>query len=167
MISSFGDLTKSFGGKLNLNSMLGVNMMMILGVYRFCVSNASYQSLKRQTEYKWQEVGRIGAEPALQFTGKGLETIELEGVIYPQFKGGLRQVTLMRAEAGLGTPLMLISGNGFAFGKWCIASVSENQSVFLKDGSPRKIEFTMTLKKYGEDKERGIKGIIKNVVGSS
>lgn len=41
----------------------------------------------------------------------------------------------MRAEAGLGTLLMLISGNDFAFGKWCIATVSENQSVFLKDGS--------------------------------
>ncbi|MHA1540282.1 MAG: phage tail protein [Alphaproteobacteria bacterium] len=166
MINSIGDLTKSFGGRLNLNAMLGVNMMMILGVYRFAVNNAAYQTLKRKTEYKWQEVGRIGTEPALQFTGKAVETIELEGVIYPQFKGGLRQVSMMRAEAGFGKPLMLISGNGFAFGKWCIASVSENQSVFLKDGSPRKIEFSMSLKKYGEDKARGNQGVIQNITGA-
>jgi len=150
--------------KLNMNSMLGVNMMMLLGEYRFSISNASYQGLKRQTEYKWQEINRIGVEPALQYTGKGVETIELEGVIYPQFKGGLHQVSLMRKEAGIGEPLMLISGNGFAFGMWCIAAVSEKQSVFLSDGSPRKIEFTLTLKKYGEERERGIQAVIQSDV---
>lgn len=65
MIDSFGDLTKKIGGKLNLNSILGVNMMMILGTYRFCISNAAYQSLARTTEYKWEELRRLGSEPAL------------------------------------------------------------------------------------------------------
>ncbi len=157
------DLFKDIGGKLNLNSALGINMMMILGVYRFAISTASYQTLKRQSEYRWQEVNRIGANPALQFTGFGVETIELDGVIYPHFKGGLRQVTLMRAEAGLGKPLILISGNGFAFGRWCITKISENQSVFMKDGAPRKIEFSIDLKRYGEDAMNGVKGIIQNL----
>ncbi len=157
------DLFKDIGGKLNLNRALGINMMMILGVYRFAISSAAYQSIKRQSEYRWQEVNRIGANPALQFTGFGVETIELEGVIYPHFKGGLRQATLMRAEAGLGKPLILISGNGFAFGRWCIVKISENQSVFMKDGAPRKIEFSIDLKRYGEDAMKGVKGIIQNV----
>ena len=103
------DSFKNLGGKLNLNSALGINMMMILGAYRFAISSAAFQNLKRQSEYRWQEVNRIGADPALQFTGFGVETIDLDGVIYPHFKGGLRQVTLMRAEAGLGKPLFLIS----------------------------------------------------------
>ncbi len=142
-------------------------MMMILGVYRFVIKNAfAYQTLKRQSNYKWQEVNRIGSNPALQFTGFGVETIELEGVIYPHFKGGLKQVTLMRAQAGLGKPLFLISGNGFAFGRWCITNITENQSNFLSDGSPRKIEFSLTLKRYGEDKKKGVKGIIQNITGS-
>ena len=162
MLDSF----KNISGKLNVNSLLGVNMMMILGIYRFAIKSSAYQTLKRQSEYKWQEINRIGSNPTLQFTGFGVETIDLEGVIYPHFNGGLRQITLMRAQAGLGKPLFLISGNGFAFGRWCISKISENQSNFLKDGSPRKIEFSITLKRYGEDKKRGTKGIIQNVVSA-
>ncbi len=139
-------------------------MMMILGIYRFTINNAAYQMLKRQSEYRWQEINRMGANPALQFTGFGVETIDLEGVIYPHFKGGLRQVTLMRAEAGIGKPLMLISGNGNAFGRWCIVKISENQSVFMKDGAPLKIEFSISLKRYGEDAKPGVSGIIQNII---
>ena len=150
------DSFKNIGGKLNLNSALGVNMMMILGAYRFAISSAAFQTLKRRSEYRWQEVSRIGSDPALQFTGFGAETIDLDGVIYPHFKGGLRQVTLMRAQAGLGKPLFLISGNGNAFGKWCIVKISENQSVFMKAGAPLKIEFS----------KPGVKGIIQKITQS-
>lgn len=165
-MTSFGDITKSVGGKFNLNAMLGVNMMMILGVYRFCIGNAAYQSLARTTEYRWEEQPRLDSDPAMQFVGVGAETIKLDGTIYPHFRGGLRQVTLMRAEAGLGLPLMLISGNGTAFGRWCIVDISETQSFFLKDGTPRKIVFSLTLKKYGEEKMSGALGIVQKVVGA-
>ena len=166
MINSFGDLTKSAGGKLNLNSLLGVNMMMLLGAYRFCISNAAYQSLARSTEYKWQEQARLLGEPAMQFVGAGAETITLEGEIYPQFKGGLRQVAAMRLQAGLGVPLMLISGNGTAFGRWCITAINETQTFFLKDGTARKIAFSLTLKKYGEEKQKGLLGVVRTIAGA-
>lgn len=166
MISSIGDITKAVGGKFNLNAMLGVNMMMMLGAYRFCIGNAAYQSLARTTEYKWEEQKRLLGEPAMQFMGAGAETITLEGVVYPQFKGGLRQVALMRAEAGIGIPLMLISGNGMAFGRWCITNINETQTFFLKDGTARKIAFSLTLKKYGEEKQAGALGIVQQLVGA-
>ncbi len=165
-MTSFGDLTKKVGGDLNLNSVLGVDMMMILGAYRFCISNAAYQSLMRTTEYKWEELSRLNSESALQYAGKSSEVINLDGEIYPHFKGGLQQITLMRAEASLGLPLFLISGNGFAFGRWCITSITENQTYFLKDGTPRKITFSLSLKKYGEEKQQGSKGIVRKVVDS-
>lgn len=166
MITSIGDISKAVGGKFNLNAMLGVNMMMILGAYRFCIGNAAYQSLSRASEYKWEEQKRLLGEPAMQFMGAGAETITLEGVVYPQFKGGLRQVSLMRAEAGFGIPLMLISGNGMAFGRWCITNVNETQNFFLKDGTARKIAFSLTLKKYGEEKQAGALGIVQQLVGA-
>ena len=53
-MSSVGDLLQSVGGKINLNSAFNINMMMILGVYRFCISNAAYNLLARNTEYNWQ-----------------------------------------------------------------------------------------------------------------
>ena len=163
---AIGDLLKSVSGDMNLNSALDINMMMILGAYRFCISNAAYQSLSRSTEYNWAEQERLGAGPALQFVGAGPEKISLHGEIYPHFKGGLRQVTLMRAEAGLGIPLMLISGNGMAFGRWCITSISEDQTYFLKDGTARKISFSITLQKYGEETQAGALGIVQQVVGA-
>ncbi|MFT5702888.1 MAG: phage protein U [Rickettsiales bacterium] len=160
------DYFKDISSKLNVNSLLGIDMMMILGDYRFAIKNSAYQTLKRQSEYKWQETSRIGNNPALQFTGFGVETIDLEGVIYPGFKGGLQQVSLMRAQAGRGVPLFLVSGTGSAFGRWCVVRISENQENFLKDGSPRKISFSITLKRYGEDQKQGIRGIIKNLINS-
>lgn len=163
---SIGDLSKSVGGKMNLNAMFGVNMMMLLGAYRFCIGNAAYQTLARTTEYKWEEQNRLLGEPAMQFLGEGAETITLDGVIYPQFKGGLRQVALMRAQAGLGIPLMLISGNGMAFGRWCITNINETQTFFLKDGTARKITFSLTLKKYGEEKMAGALGVVQQLVGA-
>jgi phage protein U len=88
----------------------------------------------------------------MQFVGPGTDTITLEGTIYPHFKGGVSQVDSMRSQASTGEPLMLISGNGKAFGRWCITSISDTQTTFIKNGAPRKVTFSLTLKKYGEDK---------------
>ena len=164
MTNIAGQLNDALAGSINVNSVFNVSTQMILGHYRFCISNAAYQTLKRKTDFKWKAVERLGVEPAMQYTGKGVETINLDGVIYPQYQGGLSQVTLMRNEAGLGQPLLLIAGNGFTFGRWCIASISEGHSTFLSDGTPRKITFKLNLKKYGEDKSAGFKGVIQTAL---
>lgn len=104
-----------------------------------------------------------GVESILSYKDDQGETISLDGIIYPQLFGGLRQLNLMRTSAMQGKPLMLISGYGFAFGQWCITSVQENQTIFFKDGTPRRIDFTINLKKYGDDKKRGIMGIVQKV----
>jgi phage protein U len=144
----------------NLKSALDVKVMMILGKYRFCISNSAYKSLSRTSEYSWAEHNRIANESALQFTGKKSESITLQGTIYPHFKGGLNQVNSMRDEASKGKALMLIAGNGNVFGKWCITSIREEQTYLFQNGDPRKITFNISLKKYGEDNPRGLKGII-------
>ena len=38
-----------------LKTSIPIDNMMLLGAYRFCLKNASYQALKRQNEYKWAE----------------------------------------------------------------------------------------------------------------
>ncbi|MFI3241228.1 MAG: phage tail protein [Alphaproteobacteria bacterium] len=148
----------------SLNAIMGVNMMILLGTYRFCISTAAYQSFSRTSEYKWEEVNRLQNENTIQFTGKTADIMTLSGEIYPHFKGGLLQIPLMRTEAIKGTPLMLISGNGTTFGRWCILSIEEKQKYFLQDGTPRKISFNIKLKKYGETQELGYKGIISSIL---
>jgi len=75
-------------------------IMMALGSYRFSIDSAAYQE-------------RLQRRPALQFVEAGEESIELSGLIYPHFKGGLEQPDTMRAEASKEQPLLLVDGLGF------------------------------------------------------
>ena len=128
-----------------------IETMMALGDFRFSLQTAAYQTLKRTAEYRWPSQARVGREPALQYTGPGSETVQLNGEIYPQFRGGLDQVQKMRKLAGNGKPLLLTDGEGNYWGKWCIARVEEEQSIFTGPGLPRKISFNLDLQAYGND----------------
>jgi uncharacterized protein len=122
--------------------------MMILGPFSFDVNRLAFQESARTAGYSWAEIERIGASPALQYTGREAETLSLPGVFYPHYKGGLSQMPALRLAAEAGLPLPLITGYGFFLGLWVIASVSETQSVFFSDGAPRKVDFTIELKQY-------------------
>lgn len=122
--------------------------MMRLGTYRFALDSAAYQELTRQSEYRWARQERIGRNDALQYTGPGAETMEMRGVIYPHFRGGLGQLDSMRATAGLGLPMLLVDGRGRILGLWCIEAVSEQQAIFAARGAPLKQEFDMRITRY-------------------
>lgn len=126
-------------------------VMMALGLFRFGVNSAAYQTWTRSASYRWEKLDRAGRAPAMQFMGPDADEISLEGVIYPHFRGGLRQVELMRAAARLGQPLMLVDGLGWVWERWVITSITEKKSVFLADGAPRQIDFAMSLRAYGSD----------------
>jgi phage protein U len=131
---------------------LGLSVvMMALGAFRFGVNRANYQSFTRSASWRWEAQDRLGRNPALQFLGPGTDEIALQGVIYPHFKGGLRQVELMRLVANAGQPLILVDGLGWVWDRWVITSVEETKTLFLADGAPRKIEFSVGLKAYGSD----------------
>lgn len=130
-----------------------IRTMMILGEFRFEVSTAAYQSLRRTQTFRWPAQQRLGRTPALQYTGPEAGSIELSGTIYPLVWGGLRQVQEMAAMAGRGEPLELISGLGEVLGRWCILDVSETGTIFTGNGQPQRIEFSLKLQFYGEDEE--------------
>ncbi len=71
-------------------------------------------------------------------------------MIYPDFKGGHRQLEYLRQIAHMG-PHILVTGQGKILGKFVILSVEEKQSVFHHNGTPKKQEFTIKLREYGED----------------
>lgn len=125
--------------------------MMALGSFRFGMSNGSYQNFARTAGYRWEKVNRIGRAPALQYGGPDTQDVTIEGVIYPHFRGGLRQMDLMRTQAETGFPMMMVDGLGWVWKQWVITRVEERKSVFLRDGAPRKIEFSITLQSYGKD----------------
>jgi len=126
-------------------------MMMGLGTFRFSLNTAAYQGFDRTDNYPWVEQTRLGRKPAMQIPAEEATEITLEGVIYPDWRGGLAQIDQMRAAAGRKEPLMLVSGTGRIFGLYVILSIQEKASIFKARGSPRKQEFTLTLKEYGAD----------------
>ncbi|MEQ8257551.1 MAG: phage tail protein [Roseovarius confluentis] len=125
-----------------------IEPMLQLGGFQFSISTAAYEELSRGAEYRWAAQQRVGAVDVLQFTGRAAETIELRGKIYPAYKGGLGQVEDMRAQAGRGKPLRLISGGGRLLGEWVIEAVREGQRVFAAGGIPLRQEFEMRLRQY-------------------
>lgn len=126
-------------------------VMLALGAFRFSTAENAYQSLRRSDAWRWPAQDRLGREPALQFTGPDKATCEIEGTIYPHYRGGLKQVDAMRAEAGKGVPLRLADGYGYIWGRWVIERIEETQSRLLANGAPLKIEFRLSLGKYGDD----------------
>ncbi|MCG8338202.1 MAG: phage tail protein [Proteobacteria bacterium] len=131
--------------------------MMMLGPIRFALDQATYNQLQRTTQYTWATQNPLGhpilkhmgiGGPTHQYITPGEDTINLNGTIYPQFNGGSTDLLLMRLSAGLGIPLPLISVAGWIIGLWIIESVSETNTEFLDNGVARKIEFSLSLKRY-------------------
>lgn len=130
----------------------GPTVMMSLGSFQFGIATAAYQELSRTTEWRWPAQERFMQGQALQYVGPGGDTINLPGVIYPEFRGGFGQLERMRAAANQGQPLVLIDGSGVVMGRWVIERLDEKQSVFAAAGRPRKQEFTLALRKFDEPK---------------
>lgn len=126
-------------------------MMLKLGDYSFEINTAAYEQLIRVHNYRWPAQERLGRSPAHQYTGPGDITIELSGTLYPQKLEDLKQLNHMRAQADKGAALQLVDGLGFVHGSWCILTVREENSSFTQEGVPLKINFNLSLVRYGND----------------
>jgi uncharacterized protein len=142
--SVIGNVTKFYSAK---------ETMMTYGGFRFCIATAAYEELTQISSYSWPEQPIAGSEPVLQFTGTEAETITLRGVIYPAASfvaWPKQQVPSLRTMAEKGIPYILVSGKGKNFGSWVIEKITEKSGPFFADGTPRKIEFDLNLKRYAK-----------------
>jgi phage protein U len=125
-------------------------VMMNLGGYSFEIATTPYQELMRQSGWNWPEQELIGSTPAMQFTGRTADKISLKGMMVPGFTGGRLTVEVLRLLGDLGLPLPLVSGTGFFLGLWVLESVEHSEDVHFSDGSPRRMTFTVGLKRYAD-----------------
>lgn len=139
--------------------------MMQLGGFQFSIATATYQELQRSTEWRWPSQERFGQMPALQFTGPGADTITLPGVIFPEWNGSTGLLDAMRALGDAGTPHALVGGNGASMGRWVIEGVDEGQTVFAAAGVPRRVEFTLKLRRYPDEPGSGIVAAVASAAG--
>lgn len=148
-----------------LGYVIGTPVMMQLGGFQFGINTAAFQSLARSNEWRWPSQDRFGKPPVLQHVGQGAETITLPGVIYPEWRGGLGQLDAMRAQAGKGEPLTMVDGQGNMMGLWAIERIDEKQAIFADAGVPRKVEFTLQLRRFFEADAAG--GLLDVVAGAA
>jgi phage protein U len=125
-------------------------VMLILGGYPFLLDGTPYQDFARQTGWDWPEQSLIGSPPAMQFNGRQAEKITVRGTLVPGFTAGREALAALRLLGDQGLPLPLIGGNGYFFGLWVIESLEEGQDVHFADGSPRRMTFSVGLKKYAD-----------------
>jgi uncharacterized protein len=64
---------------------------------------------------------------------------------------GDHHIEVLRKIAEEGKPQRLIDGRGVMWGWFCIKSISEHQSIFFKDGTPKKQQFDIEFIRYGAD----------------
>ena len=126
-------------------------MMLALGMFVFSLSTLAYQELQRQTEWRHPSSSRVGAAPARQFIGRGDDSITLPGIIFPELAGTTLSLDALRLMANTGKAWPMIEGSGRIYGLWVIESLSETKTVFFRDGTPRRIEFTLSLKRIDDD----------------
>ncbi|PPU42271.1 phage tail protein [Xanthomonas arboricola] len=122
-------------------------MMMSYGTFVFALDSAAYLQLQRQMSWRHPTSERVGARAASQFLGPGDETIELSGLIAPDLTGTRTSLDTLRTLAAAGEPLPLVDGTGMVYGPYVLLSVNETASLFFQDGTPRRIEFQLSLRR--------------------
>ena len=165
---------------------------MILGDFQFNLKTLNPNAMTRTTEYNWGNSERVGDLPNLQNLGPDRDQIEIEGVFYPNFycntltalntittdnstinglirllakgDGNYTSVDDIRNSTLCTTANTLISDDGRILGRYVISLIKETQSYFDSNGKPRKIEFTLTLKRSPE--ESAVSALIKDSVKS-
>lgn len=126
------------------------DVMMSFGKFKFKVDGAAYDNFRRSTTYRWPAQDRINNQQALQFLGQGEETISLSGFFAPQYTGRYGIMDDLRELAGQGKPSLLVGGRGDVFGYFVVERVDDGATIFFQQGVPRKVDFTVELRKYGD-----------------
>ena len=138
--------------------------MMALGYFVFHLKTTPYQQMQRSQVLDWAANNRVGRRDAMQFLGPGDETIALSGLLVPEISGGRISLAILRTMADLGDAWILLGGDGYYYGLYIIESVDETGSEFFPGGAPRKIEFSVNLRKVDDDRTDLLGSLIAGLI---
>jgi len=124
--------------------------MLSLGLFIFNLKTAPFQEFQRQQGWRHPANSRVNLRPAHQFLGQDEETITLSGVLFPELTGGPMHLGQLTSMANSGQSFPLISGVGIVYGFYVIEGLAETRTIFFEDGTARRIEFTLNLKRVDD-----------------
>lgn len=126
-------------------------MMMSLNQFVFSLKTAPFKELQRQRNWKHRTSSRVGSRDASQFTGVGDDTITLNGLVAPETIGSIASLDELATMADAGDAYVLVDGIGNVYGAFIIDGLNETQTYHTAEGIPRRIEFSLTLKRVDDD----------------
>jgi phage protein U len=125
--------------------------MMSLDQFVFSLATAPYRELQRQRSWKHRTSSRVGARDASQFTGAGDDIITLQGMVAPDNGIGTRaSIDMLAAMGDIGDAYVLVDGIGNVYGAFIIDGLTETATYHTREGVPRKVEFSLTLKRVDD-----------------
>ncbi len=124
--------------------------MLSLGLFLFGVDTIAYQEFQRRTDYRHAATERLGAMPAFQYLGPGVDSVSLPGVLMPELTGPNTSIQQLREMAATGDAFPMLESNGTVIGKFILRSVEERKSNFLPGGGARRIEFALELERVAD-----------------
>lgn len=125
--------------------------MMALGLFVFSVDTAAYQSIARKLAWRHPSAARVGARPAHQFLGVDDESITLTGVTHTSLATlGRVSLEVLEEMGNTGQAWLLIGGDYKIYGHYLIEGLETTHTEFYPDGTARKIEFSLSLKRADE-----------------
>ncbi|EFO30921.1 phage P2 GpU superfamily [Roseibium sp. TrichSKD4] len=120
-----------------------------LGMFLFAPSIGSYEELEHTWNFKWAKPDPIGSPPVKQWMGKGDEELSIIGGVWPEIQpSGTWKIDRLAKVAGLGVPLVFLSGSGTVFGLWCVEQIHKRDTLIEEWGIPGAIEYEIYLSKY-------------------
>ncbi|MEC7119010.1 MAG: phage tail protein [Pseudomonadota bacterium] len=137
--------------------------LLSLGLFIFATGQTAIDEIQRKTSYRYGTGNAIGVLPTLQFLGQDNDRMVLPGVLYPEITDHPIVLDELRSMAKTGQSYALLGGDGTYFGLWKITDIEETRKYFLTDGTPRKIEFSLSLK-LQDDRQRDDVAILQQQI---
>lgn len=133
----------------------GQATLLTIGPLPMLAPESGLTRLRRRTAWRWPAQPRVARRPALQWTGPDEESLDLDGVILPAWRGSASAPEALRALAATGAAHLLIGGDGAVYGRWVIGEIEETRDRLYRDGAPRRVTWRLALAREGSDAPAG------------
>lgn len=120
-------------------------MLFALGLFVFDSTTTLPDKLTRQRDWRHERTDRFGARAASQFTGPGIDRIQLSGTLVPELLGDYGALETLARMADDGEAHPLLDGRHNVLGMFTIDALDEDKDNLLDDGRAARTGFTLTL----------------------
>lgn len=121
--------------------------LLTLGMFVFGMNTLAYSELQRRITWRHEASERFGARPAVQFIGPGDDDVTIGGSCIPEIAGKYSAIDTLRGMGDTGDAWPLMNGLGEVWGRYVIVGLDLTHQTIMAGGIPRRIDFTITLKR--------------------